>query len=204
MKADTVYAPSDCCDTLPCPQPTERITTSGGELDAFRRSVMEMRGVGLTKLYDLVSDETITTSDFIHLREIHVEIDEAVWEAYAFDEEREPQIREFEARIASAPLPPWREIDLGHGFHRPRRAPASRSARRLASTSWTSSWPSITTGTTRKSSEACTKEEVPVQGHGPSHRRPPSGRRHPVLTTRRVVLSRNPPEQNQALPARQS
>jgi hypothetical protein len=78
---------------------------------------MEVHGAGLTKLYDLVSDEAITASDFIHLREIHVEIDEAVRQAYALDEEREREIREFEARIASVPLPSWREIDLGHGFH---------------------------------------------------------------------------------------
>ncbi len=55
--------------------------------------------------------------DIARLREIHVEIDEAVREAYAQDEDRDPAIREFEARIASAPLASWREIDLAHGFH---------------------------------------------------------------------------------------
>jgi hypothetical protein len=118
MKADTVYAPSDCCDNLPCPRQTERIAASGSELDISRRSVMKMHNTGLTRLYDLIGDETITTSDFTHLREIHIEIDDAIREAYALDEEREPQIRKFEADIASAPLPSWREIDLGHGFHR--------------------------------------------------------------------------------------
>lgn len=78
---------------------------------------MKIHNAGLTKLYDLLSDQAITNPDFIHLREIHVEIDEAIREAYALDEEHEPQIREFEAGIASAPLPSWREIDLGHGFH---------------------------------------------------------------------------------------
>lgn len=33
------------------------------------------------------------------------------------DEDSDLAIREFEARIASAPLPAWREIDLAHGFH---------------------------------------------------------------------------------------
>jgi len=33
------------------------------------------------------------------------------------DEEREPQIREFEAKIASDPLPSWREIDFRNGFY---------------------------------------------------------------------------------------
>ena len=59
--------------------------------------------------------------DIARLREIHVEIDEAVREAYALDEEREPAIREYEERIASAPLPAWREIELGHGFHETRQ-----------------------------------------------------------------------------------
>ena len=33
----------------------------------------------------------------MRLREIHVEIDEAVREAYALDEEQEPAIREYES-----------------------------------------------------------------------------------------------------------
>jgi hypothetical protein len=56
-------------------------------------------------------------ADIVRLRDLHVEIDEAVREAYALNEEREPEIREFEARVASTPLPAWREIELGHGFH---------------------------------------------------------------------------------------
>ncbi len=73
------------------------------------------------KLYNLVYDRAVIEGDFAKLRAIHVEIDEAVREAYALDEEREPQIREFEAKIASAPLPSWQEIDLGHGFHETRQ-----------------------------------------------------------------------------------
>ena len=57
----------------------------------------------------------------MRLREIHVEIDEAVREAYALDEDLEPQIREFEVKVASIPLPSWREIELGHGFHETRQ-----------------------------------------------------------------------------------
>ncbi len=82
---------------------------------------MRGRRLGLTKLYNLVYDKIVQEEDVTRLREIHVEIDEAVREAYALDEEREPEIREFEAKIASAPLPAWREIDLGHGFHETRQ-----------------------------------------------------------------------------------
>jgi len=78
---------------------------------------MEREHIGFTDLYNLVHKDAERGQDIVRLRQIHVEIDEAVREAYAQDEEREPQIREFEARIASAPLPSWREIDLAHDFH---------------------------------------------------------------------------------------
>ena len=99
---------------------TTRLTQAGNGLDEFRPIVMQHqgdKGVGLTSLYNIVHDESRHEPDIARLREIQVEIDEAVREAYALDEEREPQIRAFEDRIASAPLPSWREIDLGHGFH---------------------------------------------------------------------------------------
>ena len=78
---------------------------------------MTRRESGLTALYNDVHKESIADPDIVRLREIHVEIDEAVREAYAQDEDRDPAIRAFEVRIASAPLPSWREIDLAHGFH---------------------------------------------------------------------------------------
>jgi hypothetical protein len=61
--------------------------------------------------------KSILVAEIAQLREIHVEIDEAVREAYALDEERESAIREVEAGLASELLPSWREIDLAHGFH---------------------------------------------------------------------------------------
>ena len=117
LKADLQYTPSDCFEPFPQPQPTTGMDIAGSELNVFRERLMTSRDSGLTKLYRDVDNRAEQDSGISHLREIHVEIDEAVREAYALDEEREPQIREFEARIASAPLPCWREIDLGHGFH---------------------------------------------------------------------------------------
>lgn len=46
-----------------------------------------------------------------------MEIDEAVREAYALDEEREPALRQYEQHKASEALPSWREIEFGHGFY---------------------------------------------------------------------------------------
>ena len=65
----------------------------------------------------MIDDEAIQDNDVTRLREIHVEIDETTRQAYAIDEEREPAIREYEERKASAPLPRWREIGLNHGFY---------------------------------------------------------------------------------------
>lgn len=117
LKADLRFFPSDCFENLPQPTHTDRLTSAGETLDSVRVPIMKRRKSGLTTLYNDVHNEANHEADVARLREIHVEIDEAVRDAYALDEEREPQIREFEARIASAPLLSWREIDLGHGFH---------------------------------------------------------------------------------------
>jgi hypothetical protein len=121
MKVDTVYAPSDCCDTLAQPRPIPRMESAGENLDSFRRDLMARRRLGLTALYNLVHDEAVRDVELVRVRETHVEIDEAVREAYARDEERESAIRAYEARVASAPLPSWREIELEHGFHETRQ-----------------------------------------------------------------------------------
>ncbi|MFD6731146.1 Eco57I restriction-modification methylase domain-containing protein [Micromonospora aurantiaca] len=97
MKADLNYSPSDVYETFPQPEPSERMKRVGAELDSYRRSVMLERELGLTKLYNLVHDEQETSADIRRLREIHVEVDEAVAEAYRFD------------------------LALGHGFHQTRQ-----------------------------------------------------------------------------------
>ena len=111
------YTPSDGYETFPQPEFTQRMLIAGKELDAFRRGVMERRELGLTDLYNLVYQEAVDDDDITRLREIHREIDEAVREAYALDEEREPAIRTYESSVASAQLPSWREVDLRHGFY---------------------------------------------------------------------------------------
>ena len=121
IKGDLRYTPSDIYGKFPKPQLPDRFDSEGEQLDIFRPGVMTVRRVGLTALYNLVHNETIHDDDIARLREIHVEIDEAVREAYALDEERESAIREYEAQVASERLPGWREIELGHGFHETRQ-----------------------------------------------------------------------------------
>lgn len=94
LKDDLQYTPSDCFETFPQSVITSRMTEAGELLDSFRRSLMLSRQLGLTKLYNLVHDPDYSDSDIDRLREIHVEIDEAVKEAYG-----------------------WHDLDLGHGHH---------------------------------------------------------------------------------------
>lgn len=91
----TRYTPSDVFDAFPRPQPTERLEQTGHTLDTERREIMLRRDLGLTKLYNLVNDPEIQGDpDVDRLREIHVELDEAVMDAYG-----------------------WQDIPLNHGFH---------------------------------------------------------------------------------------
>jgi hypothetical protein len=115
------YFPEKCFETFPQPRFTGRMEHAGKELDKFRREVMGQRTIGLTDLYNLVHQETMVAVEIERLREIYVEIDQAVREAYSLDEEREPAIRQYEKDQASVALPSWREIELGHGFHETRQ-----------------------------------------------------------------------------------
>jgi hypothetical protein len=89
------YSPSDVFDTFPRPHGTDRLAQAGRMLDEERREAMLRRQLGLTSLYNLVNDPDVTcNADVDRMREIHVEIDEAVMEAYS-----------------------WTDVLLDHGFH---------------------------------------------------------------------------------------
>jgi hypothetical protein len=111
------YTPSDGFETFPRPTATKQQELIGEELNEFRSDFMARHKMGLTEVYNLVYNKTVSDEEIVLLRAIHVQIDEAVLEAYAQDEEREPEIREYEMRVTSAPLPSWREVDFAHGFY---------------------------------------------------------------------------------------
>jgi methylase of polypeptide subunit release factors len=97
MRIDPTYTPSVVFETFPRPEPTERLTELGKTLDTERREITLRRDFGLTKLYNLVNDPDITDAadpDVARLRQIHVELDEAVMSAYG-----------------------WDDVPLDHGFH---------------------------------------------------------------------------------------
>ncbi|MFD4786630.1 DNA methyltransferase [Streptomyces sp. NPDC058459] len=78
------YTPSDGFDTFPQPALTPRIRAAGEDLDTYRRHVQLSRTpqLGMTDLYNEVHNPANLDSDIQRLREIHVEIDEAVAESY--------------------------------------------------------------------------------------------------------------------------
>jgi hypothetical protein len=81
------YTPSDVFETFPLPLATGRLEEIGRVLDVERREIMLRRGLGLTKLYNLVNDAGMHgDKDVDRLREIHVEIDAATTAAYGWDD----------------------------------------------------------------------------------------------------------------------
>ena len=97
LRSDPRYTPADVFETFPRPSPTERLEIVGRLLDGERREIMLRRDLGLTKLYNLVNRPQIADAvdpDVARMRRIHVELDEAVMDAYG-----------------------WSDISLDHGFH---------------------------------------------------------------------------------------
>lgn len=89
------YTPTDVFITFPTPVESPELEELGRTLDSERREMMLRRNLGLTDLYNLVNDESVTSDpDVLRLREIHVALDEAVMRAYG-----------------------WDDVPLDHGFH---------------------------------------------------------------------------------------
>jgi len=94
MRADVNYSPSDVFLTFPRPMHNDHLAAAGQTLNSDRQKIMLRREFGLTKLYNLVNDPNYTDEDIERMREIHIELDTAVVEAYG-----------------------WGDVELSHGFH---------------------------------------------------------------------------------------
>ncbi len=94
MRNDPRYTPSDVFETFPRPEPIGWLTGTGRTLDTERREIMLRRNLGLTKLYNLVNDPDYDDDDIARIRQIHVDLDQAVMDAYG-----------------------WGDVPLDHGFH---------------------------------------------------------------------------------------
>ena len=80
------YTPSDCFETFPFPESTTNLETIGETYYNHRQAIMQTRQEGLTKTYNRFHDPAETSEDIIKLRQLHVEMDYAVAQAYGWDD----------------------------------------------------------------------------------------------------------------------
>jgi hypothetical protein len=92
------YTPSDCFETFPFPAETAGLESIGERYYTHRQSIMLARQEGLTATYNRFHNPEEASEDIRKLRELHVEMDYAVAQAYG-----------------------WTDLDLGHGFHETRQ-----------------------------------------------------------------------------------
>ncbi len=105
------YTPSDCLETFPCPIAIkEQLAQVGHRYHSARSKWMLDRQEGLTATYNHFHDTDESSADIQKLRELHVEMDQAVTAAYG-----------------------WTDLELGHDFHETKqgvRFTISETARR--------------------------------------------------------------------------
>jgi hypothetical protein len=96
MRTDINYSPSDCFETFPFPTPalSPSLAVIGETYHEHRRQIMLTRQEGLTKTYNRFHKPDEHSPDIQELRDLHIEMDNAVAAAYG-----------------------WSDLDLGHGFH---------------------------------------------------------------------------------------
>lgn len=88
------YTPSDCFETFPFPENIENLETIGERYYNHRQTIMQTRQEGLTKTYNRFHNPSETAADIVELRRLHLEMDNAVANAYG-----------------------WQDLALEHGFH---------------------------------------------------------------------------------------
>lgn len=93
MKSDLRYAPSTFA-TFPFPPTNDALERLGQRYIDRRGQSMLTRGEGLTKTYRRFHDSAEASDDIQQLRQLHIEVDDAVAAAYG-----------------------WNNLPLGHGFH---------------------------------------------------------------------------------------
>ncbi|MBD2520384.1 restriction endonuclease, partial [Nostoc sp. FACHB-973] len=110
LRTDAVYTPSDVFETFPFPTSTANLEEIGDRYYNHRQNIMQTRQEGLTKTYNRFHNPDETAADIQQLRELHIEMDNAVAAAYG-----------------------WQDLELSHGFHQTKqglRFTISETARR--------------------------------------------------------------------------
>ena len=93
LRTDMQYTPSDCFETFPFPTKLAGLDAIGDVYHEHRRQIMFARQEGLTKTYNRFHDPDEISTDIQKLRQLHIEMDQAVAAAYG-----------------------WADLDLGHDF----------------------------------------------------------------------------------------
>jgi hypothetical protein len=92
------YAHTDVFVTFPRPISTDRLSSLGARLDAERRDLMLERAWGLTTAYNHVHDPAVSDESVVALRDLHTEIDIAVFDAYGWSD-LDPEVGHHETKI---------------------------------------------------------------------------------------------------------
>jgi hypothetical protein len=110
LETRLTYTPTDCFETFPFATRCGSLEKIGETYHEYRRQIMLARQEGLTSTYNRFHNPKESSEDIVRLRELHVEMDNAVAGVYG-----------------------WIDLDLGHGFHETAqgvRFTISESARR--------------------------------------------------------------------------
>ena len=116
------YTPTDCFETFPFPTSIANLEEIGDRYYNHRQNIMQTRQEGLTKTYNRFHNPDETAADIQQLRELHIEMDNAVAAAYDWQD--------------LLPSPDGRGAGgegLSHGFHQTKqglRFTISETARR--------------------------------------------------------------------------
>jgi len=80
------YIPTDCFETFPLPKRFDGLDAVGDKYHEHRRKIMKAREEGLTMTYNHFHNPEEDAEDIIRLRDLHVEMDNAVMSAYGWDD----------------------------------------------------------------------------------------------------------------------
>lgn len=94
LKTDARYSISQCFETFPFPISTTNLEEIGEKYYTHRQKIMLTHQEGLTKTYNRFHNPDETDADIEELRNLHIEMDNAVAAAYG-----------------------WEDIELDHDFH---------------------------------------------------------------------------------------
>ncbi|MEQ1507844.1 MAG: DNA methyltransferase, partial [Myxococcota bacterium] len=91
MKSDPRYIADDCFRTFPFPTADPRtvvmpLEEMGNRLEQARRAFLVGHEIGLTRCYNRLKDSTDTDPEVVALRLLHIDLDQAVLDAYGWSD----------------------------------------------------------------------------------------------------------------------